>query len=198
MAQRVGVVLAGGAGRRLGRDKARLLVGDTALAARAADVLWPLCASVLVSIAPGAENPASGHPVVVDSPPAGRGPLAGIDAAFRATGAADLIVLACDYPRIERALLRSLLAMARVDDDVVVLTDSAGRDHPLVGLWRRRVAADVADAVGRGALKVRSLLGGWRVRRLGPADFPGLDLGRLLINVNRPEDLARLADPEAP
>ena len=90
MAQRVGVVLAGGRGDRLGRPKSELELEGTSLVQRAAEVVWPLCGSVLISVGPGTVNPAPAHPIVEDDPPSGRGPLAGIDAAFRKTGDADI------------------------------------------------------------------------------------------------------------
>ena len=77
MAQRVGVVLAGGKGSRLGRAKGEIEVEGTPLAQRAAEALWPHCASVLISIAQGAKNPAPDWRAVEDFPPPGRGPLAG-------------------------------------------------------------------------------------------------------------------------
>lgn len=196
MSQRVGLVLAGGRSRRLGLTKGGLAHEGGTLARRAADAVWPLCASVLVSVGPDAENPAPGYPVVRDHPPAGRGPLAGIDAAFAITGDADLLVLACDYPRIGSDFLRLLIDAVGEDDDIVMPTDARGRDHPLVALWRRRTAPLVAGAVAEERLKVRALLADCRVRRLGPLHFRGLDVGRLLLNLNRPTDLEILrADP---
>ncbi|HXV76499.1 MAG TPA: molybdenum cofactor guanylyltransferase [Candidatus Polarisedimenticolaceae bacterium] len=197
MPQTVGVVLAGGRGDRLGRTKGDLAIDGNSLAERAASLLWPLCGSVLISIADGMANPAPDYPVVVDRPPPGRGPLVGIDAAFAATGDADLLVLACDYPRVSQSLMRRLASHAAATDDLVMMTDFAGRDHPLVGLWRRAVAGVVRRAVETGRYKVRALLLELRVRRIGPAEFPGVDLDRVLLNVNSPEELARLSPPES-
>ena len=64
MSQRVGLVLAGGRSRRLGRAKGELLYRGQSLAERAANALWPLCSSVLISIGRGASNPAPGFATV--------------------------------------------------------------------------------------------------------------------------------------
>jgi molybdopterin-guanine dinucleotide biosynthesis protein A len=194
MAQRVGLVLAGGRGERLGRSKGDLSYDGKTLAERAAALLWPICGSVLVSLSEGAENPAPGYPPLVDPPPPGRGPLAGIDAAFEATGDADLLVLACDYPFVTQELLRRLASHAMGEDDVVMMTDFTGRDHPLVALWCRCAAAGVREAVTAERLKVRGLLPDLAVRRLGPAEFQGIDLDRALFNLNRPEDLSAIGE----
>lgn len=186
-------MLAGGAGRRLGRDKASLVVDGHALAARAAAALAPLCPRVLISIRTGGVNPAAGFEAIEDEPPAGRGPLAGLVAGFAAAPGSDLLVLACDYPRVTESLLRKILAAATAADDVVFPVDEGGRDHPLVGLWRGRIAGAARAAVGEGRLAVRDLLAGLAVRRLScRAGRDGAADGAL-VNVNRPEDLRRFA-----
>jgi len=189
MSQRVGLVLAGGRSRRLGRAKGELQYQGQSLAERAAHALWPLSGSVLISTGHGAENPAPGFAAVEDEPPPGRGPLAGIDAGFRATGDADLLVLACDYPLVESGLMRCVAEAQAPEDDIVIVSDCGGRDHPLVALWRRRTAATVATALEKGHLKVRALLVEFEVRRIGPEQFPGVDLDRLLFNLNWPGEL---------
>jgi len=193
MADLVGLVLAGGAGRRLGRDKGSLELEGRTLALRAAEPLSEICGRVLISIAPGADNPAPGYPAIEDAAPAGRGPLAGIHAAFLAVAQADLLVLACDYPRVECALFRRLLAAAEAGAEMVFPRDEAGRDHPLVGLWRRSVAAAVERALARDVLAVRDLVRERRVQRVGPRQLGRATLARGLLNVNRPNDLERLA-----
>ena len=187
MAQRLGVVLAGGAGRRMGRSKGDLVVDGRPLAERAARALAPVCASVLISVAPGAVNPAPSWTAVEDAPPAGRGPLAGLQAAFLSTGSADLVVLACDYPEASTELLRAVLAQAPEDADLVFPTDPRGRDHPLVGLWRRAALDEIEASLDSHIHKVRAVLAGLRVHRVHPQALPGFDLSAELRNMNAPE-----------
>lgn len=189
MSQTIGLVLAGGRGSRMGQPKGEILFRGRSLAERAAFALRPLCGSVLISIAPGATNPSPSFSAVEDSLPAGRGPLAGIEAGFAATGRADLLVLACDYPAVETDLLRAILAAARPEQQVVFPVDPKGKDHPLVALWRRSAESAVRDALARRQHKVRAILGDLAVQRVRQRELPGLDLGRALVNVNVPEDL---------
>lgn len=192
MAQAIGVVLAGGRSRRLGRAKGELQFRGKNLAERAAAALWPSCGSVLISVGSGAPNPAPDFSAVEDEREEGRGPLEGIHAAFRATGDADLLVLACDYPLVDVELMRRITNAAAEGDDMVIVTDSVGRDHPLVALWRRPLAAIVAGALEREMYRVRSLLAECSVRRLRPRELPDIDIDAVLVNVNRPADLEEL------
>jgi molybdopterin-guanine dinucleotide biosynthesis protein A len=189
MGQKVGVVLAGGRGTRLGRTKGDLSLQGMTLAQHAASVLWPHCGSVLISVAQGAPNPAPDWPVVEDFPPPGRGPLAGIAAAFAASRDADLLVLACDYPRVDADLLGVLADWPLADADLVMPTDCAGRDHPLVGCWSRRMQPIINDALDDGRFRVHGLFPDCRVRRLRPEQLRVSDVDRALHNVNWPTDL---------
>jgi molybdopterin-guanine dinucleotide biosynthesis protein A len=194
MAQTIGVVLAGGKGTRFGRPKGDVVLGGSTLADRAARALKPLCGSVVVSLAPGTSHPAPAFPSIEDAVKH-RGPLGGLAAAFAATGRADLFVLACDYPAVGTSFLRSMLAVAHDSgEDVVMPVDGAGRDHPLVALWRRSAEKAVQDALAEEAYKVQALLPDLNVRRLDPALFPNFDLSRVLANVNWESDLDRFRD----
>jgi molybdopterin-guanine dinucleotide biosynthesis protein A len=193
VAQTIGVVLAGGEGRRFGGGKAEAQLGGASLAERAARALRPLCGSVVISIAKGGANPAPGLAVIEDQGPR-TGPLGGIAAAFAATGQADLLVLACDYPAVGTSFLRALVAEAGPGDELVFPVDEGGRDHPLVALWRRGTEAVVREALVQRTYKVQSLLPDLAVKRLPAAVFPNFDLLRVLANVNWPSDFETFLD----
>jgi molybdopterin-guanine dinucleotide biosynthesis protein A len=199
MVRPVGLVLAGGLGRRLGGPKGERRIAGVSLALRAARALAPVCEGVLISVRPGSPNPAPGYPALADEPPAGRGPLAGLATAFGATGNADLLVLACDYPHVETALAERLLSAALrkgvAPHDVALLCDPAGRDHPLVAIWRRSAACAVSGALAASALRVGDVVARLSVLRLGGEALGGIDLSAALLNVNRPEDLGRAYAP---
>jgi molybdopterin-guanine dinucleotide biosynthesis protein A len=193
VAQTIGVVLAGGEGVRFGQPKGEVVLGGSTLADRAARALKPLCGSVLVSIAKGGANPAPTYPTVEDQG-SRRGPLGGLAAAFATTGQADLLVLACDYPAVGTSFLRSLLAAATGGGDLVLPVDPAGRDHPLVALWRRSAESAVLGALSENAFKVQAIFPDLAVRRLPAQVFPNFDLRTVLANVNWPEDFDAFKD----
>jgi molybdopterin-guanine dinucleotide biosynthesis protein A len=185
------VVLAGGRGVRLGGgDKAlRHLGGRTMLD------------HVLARIAPQADflalnangDPARfavwGLPVLADPVPDHPGPLAGVLAGLlwaRAQGAYDVLIVPADTPFLPSDLVARLRAGR--GDAGIACAMSAGRLHPVVGLWRAALADDLAERLAAGDRKVELFL-----RHVGLAEVvfgPGADGGDPFANVNTPEDLA--------
>jgi molybdenum cofactor guanylyltransferase len=186
-----GVILAGGLSRRLGGgDKClRLLAGRTILA-HIIERLRPQVEALALNANgdPGRFG-AVALPVVQDSIAGFAGPLAGIlagldwaaglsDVTHVATAAADAPFLPADLvARLRRALEdgRHDLACAR----------SAGRTHPVFGLWPVALREELRAAVGGGMRKVDQ----WTARyRLAPVDFTAGPPDPF-FNVNQPEDL---------
>ncbi len=186
----VGLVLAGGASRRMGVDKAALVLdpGDPhapTLAALAAGRLQRCCSRVLIAdrgrefVARSLAQP------VADGP--GAGPAAGILGAAAVFPRASLLVLACDLPAADAALLRRVLAVAAEDPGVSwVLTRDDDGLQPLCALYRPAVLAALAQQVSEGHFALRKLAKcrevRWRAVDAGPAE---------LVNINTPADVAR-------
>jgi molybdopterin-guanine dinucleotide biosynthesis protein A len=97
-----GILLTGGTSRRMGVDKATLVVDGEPLAARGARTLAAVCDPV-VEVGPGA----SGLRAVREEPEGG-GPLAALVAGAAALGVLPVVLLACDMPFVDAALLRLL------------------------------------------------------------------------------------------
>jgi molybdopterin-guanine dinucleotide biosynthesis protein A len=152
-----GLLLTGGASRRLGRDKATLRVGGETLAERAARVLSLACSPVL-EVGPGV----SGLPAVREDP-AGAGPLTALAAGGAALADRDVggpvVVLGVDQVRVEVPLLRLLV---RWPGRSTVLPVAGGRLQTVCARW----APDALhEAQARRAAGERSLR--W------VADLPG-------------------------
>ena len=180
-----GLVLAGGASRRFGRDKALEPSGEGTWAERAATRLAALgLRAVHLSVAQGQPNPAPDWPVIVDESTDREGPLAAIAGALRARDV-QLLVLACDYPRMDDPLLAGLLAEAasRPEVDVILAVDGDGRDHPLVAVWRPSALAAMDRCLHAGRRAVRGVLDDLQVVRWACEDRRA---NRWLDNVNRP------------
>jgi len=181
-------VLAGGASRRMGRDKATLAVAGVELAslalAAAARVADPV-----VLVAP------EGHPgrrlaaAPVTDP--GEGPLAALAAALAALDADHVLVLAGDHPGLRVELLAHLADLA--DRGEAVACRRGPRLEPLVAVYRRAPAlalarARLADPAGDRSLA--GLLAGLRTLVVEEAQWRPLDPdGRSFVDLDDPADL---------
>lgn len=152
------VVLAGGAGRRLGGvAKPEVRVGGRALLDRALDAVAGARRRVVV----GPEALARpGVTTTLEDPPLG-GPVAGIDAGLAALGAeaADVVVvLACDVPRAGEVVPALVARLAGAPEaDAAVALDADGRRQWLLGAYRRAALAGALDALRPGGVRDRSV-----------------------------------------
>src|SRR5579875_3832675 len=106
-----GAVMAGGKSSRLGRDKALLTIDGETLLARALRCVASVTAEQLVIGPPERAAQAPGVRVVPDAYP-GSGPLGGIYSALQAASHDSVLVVACDMPFLNGALLAYLLTLA--------------------------------------------------------------------------------------
>lgn len=185
-----GVILTGGASRRMGQPKAWLEVGGRSCIARVRDACLEAGLAVEFQGAlPGVREAFPAHDLHLDPEP-GQGPLAALVAALARHPGAAVLLLACDLPFASPALLRGV-ARAVVDADWAAPT-VGGRAHPLCGAYAPTVLAPARALVAAGRRDMQALLRApeLRGRTLVPDPSWG-DPDVLLLNVNTPEDLQR-------
>jgi molybdopterin-guanine dinucleotide biosynthesis protein A len=190
-----GAILAGGTSRRMGMDKANLVVGGQTMLARAVATLASVCDEVSVVISPGATPPAplpTGVTVARDRVH-DAGPLAGLEAALMAASHDPVLVVAVDMPGLDAAVLHAQLRMAveRPEIDVVTLPgESTGSHEPLHAVYRRRVLGRVTALLDAGERRMATLLAGLRVADLDLRKDGLLGAGRRSArNMNTPAAL---------
>ncbi|BBY41876.1 molybdenum cofactor guanylyltransferase [Mycolicibacterium celeriflavum] len=185
------VILAGGASRRMGRDKATLPYEGTTLVQRMVDILKPRCAPVFVIAAPGQALPALDAEILRDEA-RGVGPLLATGRGLRAAaeaGSALAFVAAVDMPLLTVELIDELAGPAeRLGADVVLPWD--GRDHYLAGVYRTALAGRVAELVAAGERSMRALVQRVDTQRIVMTEQAAL------TNVNTAADLAAMRGPK--
>ncbi|MGV0626712.1 molybdenum cofactor guanylyltransferase [Mycolicibacter minnesotensis] len=186
-----GVVLAGGASRRMGRDKATLTVAGQfaglTLVEHLVSVLAGCCDPVFVVAAAGQSLPGLSVQVLRDRVP-GLGPLPALGRGLRAAaqaGAHRAFVCAVDMPFLTPELI-GLLAERAADPAADIVLAYAGRDHYLAGVYRTSLAETVDALVTAGERRVGALVELAEVRRVVLADTAPL------TNLNSPDDVAGL------
>ncbi len=182
----VGLVVAGGQGRRLRREKGWHEVGGIPMIERVRAALTAVADEVVV--VGGERAPAGVHLVADDRP--GAGPLAAICTGMN-TALADLyLVVACDMPFVNRELLRHLVVASRGFDVVVPVV--GGRDQPLCAADACACLPAIVEALAAGDARVADLFPRVRVRRLDETELGQFGPPEVLFfNVNTPEELAR-------
>lgn len=183
-----GLVLCGGAGRRMGRDKALIEFEGEPLVLRAARRLGEVADPVL--LAPGRTGRLGdvGYREVADAAP-DAGPLAGIVAGLAASPYELVAVVAADMPFASPALF-ALLAALREDEDVVVPV-VVGNLEPLHAVYARSSLPALRDALTSRRLELRLALQALRRRDVAESEWrPADPTGRFAHNMNRPEDLS--------
>jgi molybdopterin-guanine dinucleotide biosynthesis protein A len=190
-----GVILAGGRSSRMGGNKALAGLGGESLLSRIKARIAPQVAALALNADLDWPEP-SGLKLIPDTIPDKAGPLAGVLAALRHTAAnhpqaTHVLTLPIDSPFFPMDLAMSLATSLETAEQIAIAT-SAGRDHPVFGLW----PVAISDDLERWLLtdekrRVRDFLARHAVRKV---DFEMIETeaGPLdpFFNINRPEDLA--------
>ncbi|MGB9184144.1 MAG: molybdenum cofactor guanylyltransferase [Solirubrobacteraceae bacterium] len=181
--QPVGVILAGGRGRRLGGDKALVSLAGQALILRPLAAMQAVLTDVAVVAKPDTALPAlAGIPVWSEAAEPSH-PLVGIVHALALAGGRAVLVCPADLPFVTAASLRAL-AGADAGTAPAVIAAVDGVAQPLLGRYEPGCAALLEPLAREGRVAMRAA-----VAQLGARQF---ELDALeLFNVNTPEDLRR-------
>lgn len=208
-------ILAGGASRRMGRDKAALVLDGRTLLQRAIDTALSVSPRVLVvggangSAAFGEEVSVSATTKRGDGPHfladtlAGQGPLGGLATAL-GRAASPVLLLACDMPLLTAGALAWLVHEATHPTvvDAGALAGAIGPDDGLDGTvtrWQGRLeplfavygpaCLPMAEAqLAAGVRAMHRFVAGGRFRMVEAPAW----VGGQLVNVNTPEEWERL------
>jgi molybdopterin-guanine dinucleotide biosynthesis protein A len=182
------LLLTGGRSRRMGRDKAILVVGGQTLAGRTATLLASAATGPVIEVGAGV----SGLPLMIDDRPR-VGPLGAV-----ASGRTELrrlgwsgaaLVVATDLPRLDAAFLR-WLAGHPFDGSVVPVAD--GQPQWLCARYDP-TALDAAEGlVGAGRSALRELGAVGAALLVDEASWSGVAAPGILADVDQPADLVRL------
>jgi molybdopterin-guanine dinucleotide biosynthesis protein A len=180
-----GLVLAGGASKRMQRDKATLEYHGRPQLAWAFEFLSSRCERTFVSVRPDqvGDPLRARYPQVVDSLH-DIGPIAGIAAAQAAYPEAAWLVLACDLPFVSPTAIERLIAERDGGSAIAYRSAHDGLPEPLCAIYEPGTQRAVLDGIANGKLCPRKLL-----LRL---EAPLLELPEpaALDNVNTPEEFA--------
>ncbi len=182
----IGVVLAGGRGRRMGGEKATVLLAGQPLIAYPLQALAETVAEVRIIAKPDTELPNIAGVTVWIEPESPRHPLVGIVHALALAEGRAVLVCACDLPLVTPALLRALYHHDP-GDAPAVLASAGSEVQPLLGCYCPSALEPLRALAVEGQIPLRAAAQAIGARRLEVAD------GDELFNVNSPVQLLEAA-----
>lgn len=185
------LLLAGGQSRRMGRDKAGIVVRGQPLWRRQLETLRATRPEAVFVSGPPHGPYAGGDCEVIADATSGLGPLAGLSAGFRRTKAPWLLVLAIDLPRITSAFLAGLLRQAALEGRGLVPVEDEHL-HPLAAVYPGLCGPLVDECLSRGHHSVQAFVTLAEERGMIRQHPIGAEERVLFENINTPEDLDRL------
>jgi molybdenum cofactor guanylyltransferase len=169
----------------MGRDKASLLWEGATLLERTVEQLDLVSREVIVV---GRQSAPEGARALTDREP-GLGPVGGLVTGLHASRYPLSVVVACDHPFLDAALLRALVDCAGGFDAVVPRVE--GTAQPLVAVYRRACVGAVEQYLRTGGRSLQGLLPHLMVRWVEEAELAPIDPDfRSFRNVNTPGEWA--------
>ncbi|MBU0704999.1 MAG: molybdenum cofactor guanylyltransferase [Chloroflexi bacterium] len=193
-----GLVLAGGASQRMGRNKAFLELGGRPLIEIVVERMASVCAEVLVVAGDARPYAALKVPVIEDRFP-GVGVLGGLHAGLEAAVHDLVLAVGCDMPFLNPDLLRAFADWAEGFDVVVLRHEPPSRFaggiegglfiEPLHGAYRRTCLPAIEAAIRARRRRILSFFPHVRVRYVAQEDVTPFDPDlRSFRNVNTPKE----------
>lgn len=183
------VILAGGASRRMGRDKAFVEYDGVPMIERTLAVASRLSERIVIISNKPDSFKKFGEPVYPDTIP-GMGPLSGLYTGFKVTDAKELLLVACDMPLVSEEVMAFILLCAdRPGDAVIPFVE--GREQGLFGIYRRSAVEKFRARIEKAEIQFNEFRMGLDKSYITEKELKNVEpeLGSFM-NVNRPEDLA--------
>lgn len=190
-ASRLCVVLAGGAGERIGGDKPQRRLDGLALGDRALALAAGYADHVALAVRDSAQAEGLAAAPLVFDPPGIEGPLAGVISGLvhgDGLGLSQILTIPCDTPLLPADLYTRLDEALRLCPTSLAATASDGaQDHSACTLWRVEALAPVQAYAQTGRRSLHGVLAALEARRVVWRD-PDTDL---FLNINTPQQLVQ-------
>jgi molybdenum cofactor guanylyltransferase len=187
-----GAILAGGSSRRLGRDKVTLKLGGKPLARWVAEALEPAVADLWLVTNHPQNHLSLGLPLITDLVPF-LGPVGGLATALFYARTPWVLLTSADTPFLSPGLAAALAGVAGKLTRPALLCRTERGLEPFPGLYAVRLFSRAQDFL-KEKRNFMGFLEGMRPLVWEPVAWRAFDPeGASFENINRPEDLRRLA-----
>lgn len=185
-----GLVLAGGQSKRMGQDKGSLHFHGCGQRIYCFKLLQQICHKVFLSCRHEQMQLLADFPkpsLLIPDLGQRIGPAGGLLAAHAFAPACAWLILACDFPFVDRNALLSLVVHRHCDRDAVGYLDPmTGMCQPLMTIWEPQALQLLATRVANNQYSPRKVLDELRYHTLTPSS------PNLLLDVDTPQDMQRI------
>lgn len=184
-------ILAGGKSSRMGQNKALLTIGSKSIIQHVIDAVASLSPDALMIVT---NTPTDyehlGHKMVADTL-TGYGAISGIVSALHHSNGNPVLVIACDMPFIQPALLNLLIEQFQHGSDQAVMPTIAGYPQGVLALYDPSCLPHFEAAVNAGQRKLKTIFDSLdNVHYIDESIWQAVDPnGHSFINVNTPDEL---------
>lgn len=181
-----GIILAGGRSSRMGTDKGLVLLNNIPMIAHVIQSVKNAGISDIIIVANNPEYKKLGFPVFPDIVE-NKGPLGGIYTGLMKSITSKNLILSCDIPFINNAVIRKLIELH--EENLVSVVKYDDKVHNLIGMYENALLKDIGEHLIANKLKVGQFLENKGVNIIDlNKHLPELEL-QTLANVNTKEDL---------
>jgi len=181
-----GIILAGGASSRMGKDKGLCEFNGKSLVTYAIEALLPICDTILISSNNIENYQKFGFDVVVDEHK-GIGPIGGIYSSLSRSATQHNLVISCDTPFLNTKLLEYVLENSNAYD-IVVPEHGNSYIEPLAGYYSTSIISVLEDAIKAKDFKLMNLFNKVKFKTIKVDSISGYS-NNLFKNLNTPSDL---------
>ena len=182
----MGVVVGGGAGRRIGGSKAIVELNHRPLISYPMEAVWRALGNVTIVAKPDTELPSIPGAALWIEPQEPRHPLIGILHALSLAEGRPVMVCASDMPLLTAELIEGI-ALTDPGGTPAVVAAWNGEIQPLLGCYQASALAPLSAAASDPGIRLRDAVAALRPHRYELAE-PGP-----LFNVNSPDELLQAA-----
>lgn len=181
--------MAGGQSSRMGMDKSFVLFEGRPMIEIVLEIVAGLGDETLLITNKPAEYEHLNLPMVSDVYP-DHGPLGGIFTAVHAASHPHILVVACDMPWLNRALLEYMISLRETADIIVPRWEKF--PEPLHAIYNKACLDPIEAKLKEKRLKITGFFGQVDVRFVEREEIERFDKnGRSFANINSPQDLEK-------
>jgi len=181
-----GVILAGGKSSRMGQNKALMSLGGKRLVDRVVEVMGSVFDDLLMVTNTPEMYADLGIPMVRDVWPE-KGSLGGVYSAIYHVATPYCLVVACDMPFLQTAVLRYLIT--QINDYDVVVPDVLGELQTLHAIYSKACLQPIERCLEANRLRIVGFFPDVRVRTVTGSELESYDPELLAFqNLNTPEE----------